>query len=60
MWVTRVMWLVRRRRRDEVLTLLHPGPQYIISMPFGGTGNQFLAMMNMLYIAKHTDRVAIM
>lgn len=34
--------------------------QAIIGLPFGGQGNQFLAMMNLLYLAKHTHRVAIL
>ncbi|KAK4053919.1 hypothetical protein OIO90_003756 [Microbotryomycetes sp. JL221] len=34
--------------------------QYITTMYFGGQANQALAMMNLLYIAKHSGRVAIL
>ncbi|KAM0791403.1 hypothetical protein ACM66B_005864 [Microbotryomycetes sp. NB124-2] len=34
--------------------------QYITTMTFGGQANQALAVINLLYIAKHTGRVAIL
>lgn len=46
--------------QETFFSQLLPGVRYITSMSYGGHANQFVGISNLLYVAKITNRVAIM